>query len=83
LNGFGPAGATIGENLGIVTRGTGPIAFTTYTYGLITGGLGDYYNVIIDAGTSATEWNQHADRNVIVTRLCYLAVRGRASATHA
>jgi MinD-like ATPase involved in chromosome partitioning or flagellar assembly len=45
----------IGENFDIVTRGTGSIAFTTYTYGLITGGLGDYDTVIIDAGTSADE----------------------------
>ena len=65
----------IDENLHIVTRGTGPIAFTTYTYGLITGGLGDYDTVIIDAGTFADEWNLHADRNVFVTRPCYLAVR--------
>jgi CobQ/CobB/MinD/ParA nucleotide binding domain len=65
----------IDENLDIVTRGTGPIAFTTYTYGLIAGGLGAYDTVIIDAGTSADEWNQHADRNVFVTRPCYLAVR--------
>ena len=65
----------IGENLVVVTRGTGPIAFTRYTYGLITGGLGDYDTVIIDAGTCADEWNQHADRNVFVTRSCYLAVR--------
>jgi MinD-like ATPase involved in chromosome partitioning or flagellar assembly len=65
----------IGENLDIVTRGTGPIAFTTYTYGLITGGLGDYDTVIIDAGTCTDEWNLHADRNVFVTRPCYLAVR--------
>ena len=63
------------EYLDVVTRGTGPIAFSTYTYGLITGGLGDYDTVIIDAGTSAAEWNQHADRNVFVTRSCYLAVR--------
>jgi CobQ/CobB/MinD/ParA nucleotide binding domain len=63
------------ENLDIVTRGTGPITFTTYTYGLLTGGLGDYDTVIIDAGPCADEWNQHADRNVIVTRPCYLAVR--------
>jgi CobQ/CobB/MinD/ParA nucleotide binding domain len=65
----------IDENLHIVTRGTGPITFTTYTYGLITGGLGEYDRVIVDAGTSADEWNQHADRNVFVTRPCYLAVR--------
>jgi CobQ/CobB/MinD/ParA nucleotide binding domain len=65
----------IGENLDIVTRGTGPITFTTYTYGLIAGALGDYDTVIIDAGTCATEWNQHAERNVFVTRPCYLAVR--------
>jgi MinD-like ATPase involved in chromosome partitioning or flagellar assembly len=65
----------IGENLDIVTRGTGPIAFTTYTYGLVIGGLGDYDTVIIDAGTCADEWNLHADRNVFVTRPCYLAVR--------
>jgi hypothetical protein len=66
---------TVNENLDVVTRGTGPIAFTTYTYGLTIGGLGDYYTVIVDAGTCATEWNQHADRNVFVTRPCYLAVR--------
>jgi CobQ/CobB/MinD/ParA nucleotide binding domain len=65
----------IRENLEIVTRGTGPTAFTTYTYGLITGGLGAYDMVIADAGTSADGWNQHADRNVIVTRPCYLAIR--------
>jgi CobQ/CobB/MinD/ParA nucleotide binding domain len=65
----------IGENLDIVTRGTGPIAFTTYTYGLLTGGLGDYDAIIIDARTCADEWNQHADRDVLVTRPCYLAVR--------
>jgi MinD-like ATPase involved in chromosome partitioning or flagellar assembly len=65
----------IGDNLDIVTSGTGPITFTTYTYGLITGGLGDYDTAIIDAGTCATEWNQHADRNVFVTRPCYVAVR--------
>jgi CobQ/CobB/MinD/ParA nucleotide binding domain len=66
---------TVSKNLDVVTRGTGPIAFTTYTYGLITGGLGEYDRVIVDAATCAAEWNQHAERNVFVTRPCYLAVR--------
>jgi CobQ/CobB/MinD/ParA nucleotide binding domain len=65
----------IAENFDVVTRGAGPIAFTTYTYGLITCGLGEYDTVIIDAGTCADEWNRHADRDVLVTRPCYLAVR--------
>ncbi len=67
---------TVGENLDVVTRGTGPIAFTTYTYGLITGGLGEYDTVIIDGGTNnANPWNEHAHETVFVTRPCYLAVR--------
>ena len=65
----------ISDRLDLIARGTGPIAFTTYTYGLITGGLGEYDTVVIDCALTNTEWPASADQRVHVTRNCYLAVR--------
>ena len=67
---------SIREGLDLIPRGTGPITFDTYTYGLVTGGCDHYDTVIIDLGTAnADDWHEHADETVIVTRPCYLAVR--------
>ena len=65
----------ISDRLDLIARGTEPIAFNTYTYGLITGGLGHYDVVIIDCALTNTEWPALADQRVHVTRNCYLAVR--------
>jgi CobQ/CobB/MinD/ParA nucleotide binding domain len=65
----------ISDRLEFIARGTGPFAFSTYTYGLITGGLGHYDTVIIDCALTNTEWPALADQRVHVTRNCYLAVR--------
>jgi Mrp family chromosome partitioning ATPase len=65
----------ISDRLDLITRGTGPIAFSTHTYGLIAGGLGNYDTVIIDCAHTNTEWPTLADQRVHVTRNCYLAVR--------
>jgi CobQ/CobB/MinD/ParA nucleotide binding domain len=67
---------TIRAGLDLITRGTGPFTFDTYTYGLVTCGCDRYDTVIIDLGTApADTWNEHADETVFVTRPCYLAVR--------
>jgi CobQ/CobB/MinD/ParA nucleotide binding domain len=67
---------TIREGLDLIPRGTGPITFDTYTYGLVTCGCDRYDTVTIDLGTApADTWNEHADETVFVTRPCYLAVR--------
>jgi hypothetical protein len=65
----------IGDRLEFIARGTGPILFSRYTYGLISGGLGNYDTVIIDCAHINTEWPALADQRVHVTRNCYLAVR--------
>jgi CobQ/CobB/MinD/ParA nucleotide binding domain len=65
----------ISDQLEFIARGTGPIVFSAYTYGLITGGLGHYDVVIIDCALTNTEWPALADQRVHVTRNCYLAVR--------
>jgi Mrp family chromosome partitioning ATPase len=65
----------ISDRLDLIARGTGPVTSNTYTYGLITGGLGNYDTVIIDCAHTNTEWPAHADQRVHVTRNCYLAVR--------
>jgi Mrp family chromosome partitioning ATPase len=65
----------ISDRLDLITRGTGPFAFSSYTYGLITGGLGHYDVVIIDCALTNTEWPALADQRVHVTQNCYLAVR--------
>ena len=63
------------ENLDIIHRGTGPITFSTYTYGLFTGGLDHYDHVIIDTTDHAYAWTLDVDHRVLVTRPCYLALR--------
>ena len=69
------------ENLDLITTGTGPTpAFDTSTYGLLTGGCDTYDVLIIDTATHAPAWNQLADRSILVTRPCYLAL---ARAVHA
>ena len=65
----------VAENLDIITRGTAPIVFSTHTYGLLVGGLGQYDHVIIDTTDNAYAWTLHVDHRVLVTRPCYLALR--------
>lgn len=65
----------VAENLDIVSRGTGPIVFSTHTYGLLIGGLGQYDHVIIDTTDNAYAWTLHVEHRVLVTRPCYLALR--------
>ena len=48
--------------------------FETASYGLLTGGCDDYDVVIIDTATHAPAWDRHADRTILVTRACYLAL---------
>ena len=72
---------TITENLDLIAVGTGPTpAFDTSTYGLLTGGCDLYDVVIVDTATHAPAWNRLADRSILVTRPCYLAL---ARAVHA
>jgi Mrp family chromosome partitioning ATPase len=65
----------ISDRLDLIARGTGPVTSNTYTYGLITGGLGHYDTIIIDCAHTNTEWPMLGDQRVHVTRNCYLAVR--------
>ena len=65
----------VAENLDLITRGNQPAEYTAANYGLLTGGLGHYDTVIIDAAPDAHEWVRHADTSVLVTRPCYLALR--------
>ncbi len=69
----------ITENLDLITRGNHASELTAATYGLLTGGLGHYDTVTIDAIPAATEWVRHADARVLVTRPCYLALRHATS----
>ena len=72
---LGDVTTNVADRLDLINRGTGPIRFDTHTYGLLTSGLGTYDTVIIDAATHAPEWTIHAERTVLVTRPCYLALR--------
>jgi CobQ/CobB/MinD/ParA nucleotide binding domain len=65
----------ISDRLDLIARGTGPVTSNTYTYGLVTGGLGHYDTIIIDCAHTNTEWPMLGDQRVHVTRNCYLAVR--------
>ena len=66
---------TVTENLDLITVGTGPTpTFDTRAYGLLTGGCDKYDVVIIDTATHANAWNRLADRSILVTRPCYLAL---------
>ena len=63
------------ENLDLIHRGTGPIIFATHTYGLLTGAFDRYDHVLIDAADPTYAWIRSADRRLLVTRPCYLALR--------
>ena len=65
----------VSDNLELIHRGTGPVTFDTSTYGLLTGALGHYDHIIIDAAEPASAWTLHADHRLLVTRPCYLALR--------
>ena len=69
------------ENIDLITTGTQPTpTLDTHSYGLLTSGCDTYDIVIIDTATHAPAWNRLADRNILVTRPCYLAL---ARAVHA
>ena len=63
------------ENLDLITRGNHTPELTAANYGLLTGALGHYDAVIMDAAPGAAKWVRHADTRVLVTRPCYLALR--------
>lgn len=63
------------ENLDLIQRGTGPIIFANHTYGLVTGAFDRYDHVLIDAADLTHAWIRSADRRLLVTRPCYLALR--------
>ena len=68
----------LAENLDLIHRGDTDLIFATHTYGQLTGGLGHYDHVIIDTHNAAYAWTLHADRRLLVTRPCYLALRRSA-----
>ena len=68
----------VAENLDLIHRGDTELVFATHTYGQLTSGLGHYDQVIIDTHNAAYAWTLHADRRLLVTRPCYLALRRSA-----